>query len=86
MYSFWDKEAEVYDVPFFAKGDLYAKRHFFMRIEQKDSMLTQFIDQFELHRLLEFDQETGEKVDQNVCVLRGNQIAKEKKDAVSDET
>ncbi len=76
-YSFYDKEAKVYDIPFYAKSDLFAKRHFLIRLEEKPSMLRTFLDQFELHRIGNFSRETGIFTSEQETVLRGNQIAEE---------
>lgn len=51
MYAFYDLEAKTYDVPFFAKSDLFAKRHFKIRASNPDNILSQFREHMELIRL-----------------------------------
>ena len=59
MYSFYDKEGFRYDTPFFALGDLQARRHFVSVARNANSTVHQFIDQFELHHLATFNVEDG---------------------------
>jgi hypothetical protein len=60
-YAVYDRKAINYDVPFFAKSDLFAKRKFVMDVmaRSRNTMISSFKDDFELHRVGEFCPDTG---------------------------
>lgn len=77
-YAVYDKKAIMYDVPFFAKSDLFAKRKFIMDVQQRQrsSMLSSFKDDFELHFVGEFNPDTGLYVntDPSITIIAGKEI------------
>lgn len=82
VYSFFDKEAGVWNTPFFAKDDLFARRHWLIQLDDEKSMLRKFIDQYELIRIGTFDTENGDferAMDdaEKYVVLKGINVAKE---------
>lgn len=60
MYAVKDLKAGQFDVPFFARNDLFAARRFIMDIRnRKESMVHNFREDFELYRLGLFVHESG---------------------------
>lgn len=80
MYTYYDKQSDRYDTPFFAHNDVMAKRKFQMDIANPTSLLHQFKDEFELVKINEFDVLSGALThDFNQTVLMtGKQIADKK--------
>lgn len=55
-YCVHDTEANIYDIPFFTRGDTFALRKFTMDVRSENvSMLTTFKDKFNLVRIGKFD-------------------------------
>lgn len=59
LYAVYDKKGEAYDVPFFARSDLLAKRRFIVDVRNPQSLLSQFRDDFVLVRIGIWHQDTG---------------------------
>lgn len=78
MYAVYDVKAEVYDIPFFSRSDLMAKRKFIIDCEQRDNtVLANFKDDFELHKLGTFKPNTGEFFNISpIVVIGGKEIKK----------
>ena len=76
IYAINDKKGEKYDIPFFAHSDLFAKRRFMMMANEPGTILHQFLKDFDLHKLGNFDVVTGNIKPQNKVVVEGLQIKK----------
>lgn len=78
-YSFFDKEGERWDTPFFALTDLMAERNFRLKIAEKGTILNMFKDKFELYCICEFDVLTGKIVGKEKLrpIITGLQIQNE---------
>lgn len=60
VYCVFDIEAEVWDIPFFARSDLFASRRFVMDIKNRtESMVHSFKESFELYCIAKFDQDSA---------------------------
>lgn len=60
VYAYFDNQGKQFDVPFFARTDLQAKRRFQIEVETKpDSVLSRFINDFDLYYLGQFDVVAG---------------------------
>lgn len=59
VYCYYDKEAEAYDIPFFAMTDLNATRKFIIDVDQKGSVISRFTKEFVLYRLGTYDTHDG---------------------------
>jgi hypothetical protein len=75
-YCYFDLEGTTYDVPFFAKEHLHAKRRMYGQIKaEPNSPLALFTDQFDLMYIGEFDTNTGDFTpDEKDCVIRGHRM------------
>jgi len=51
MYAFFDLKSHRLDTPFFCQNDMFAGRHYKMAVDQPNSMLNKFKEDFEVHRL-----------------------------------
>lgn len=51
MYAIHDEKSDVYDVPFFARSDLMAKRRFIVDVRNEQSLVHAFKEDFKLVRL-----------------------------------
>lgn len=78
LYSMYDKKSERFDTPFFSIDDVNAKRKFVMAIHDNKTLISQFKNDFQLHKLGTFNVLTGKLNDlqDEVIVLEGNQIVK----------
>lgn len=76
VYCVMDLKAEMFDVPFFARNDLFAGRKFMMDIRnRKDSMVSSFKDDFELYKIGSFDMDKGEFIsDGRKLILKGLEV------------
>lgn len=77
-YSIYDKKGEVWDIPFFARGDLFAKRKF--KIDCTDISLpfiSKFKDDFELYRVGFFNSTTGvvKSIKEPVIIIKGTEVS-----------
>lgn len=60
IWSYYDKEGDCYDVPFFSKDLLNAKRRFVLEVLHGDKTpVASFTDNFNLVQLGVFEVETG---------------------------
>lgn len=60
LYSVYDKKAGIYWLPFYEKGDVFAKRSLSITVNSPDSnLLANFSDDFALYQLGEFVQNSG---------------------------
>lgn len=75
-YAVFDKKGLNYDVPFFAKNDLFATRKFTMdcRNRNQQTMISNFKDDFELHLVGQFSIETGEFKTLSTIIVRGEEV------------
>lgn len=77
MYAIFDKKAERYDTPVFMPNDIFAKRFFYKLVYDGQGQLEHFRDDFEFHKIAEFNVLDGKiKLDFNM-VIEGKQIGKE---------
>ena len=60
MYTFKDKTSARFDTPFFCFDQSFAEKKFIMACNEKDSMIGQFKDDFELYKIGEFNVLTGD--------------------------
>lgn len=76
LFSVFDKISNIYDTPFFARDDVFAKRRFLMWCNEKESMLGQFHFDFELHRIGQFNTFDGklEMCIEPIVIIEGDQI------------
>lgn len=81
LYAVYDKIGELYDTPFFARDDHFAKRRFIMLCHEKGSMLGDFSADFELHNVGVFNTANGKLVapEKAVIIIEGDQISKVEK-------
>lgn len=79
-YSYYDKEGERWDTPFFAFNDLMAERNFRLRVSEEGTILHKFKDAFELYKVGEFDVEEGKIIGSTKLrpIITGLQIKEEK--------
>lgn len=75
MYAFYDNEAQLFDTPFFCQSDMFAGRHYKMAT-QKEGMLKQFREKFDVYRLGYFDTKTGEFTEKFQEIINGKQALK----------
>lgn len=61
IYTYWDIKSKTYDVPWFAKDDVNAKRKFQLDIAAREgqTVLGMFHDNFELYHIGKFNVQTG---------------------------
>lgn len=79
IYTVKDVKGGLFDTPFFAATDLMAKRKFMLLAKQDETILSNFVDDFELHKIATFNYVTGECFGMLELVMEGKQIAKEEK-------
>lgn len=80
MYAFYDLKSKRYDTPFFAQSDLFAGRHYKMVVEKPGTMINQFRDDFDLHRIGFYDLEDGTIVEFRECIITGKLANKPQED------
>ena len=78
LYAIWDKKSEIYDNPFFAISDVYAKRRYLLMMDQEQSPLLKWKDDFELHLVGKFNNFTGKTEDAQELTIQGSAIQEEK--------
>jgi len=74
LYGIFDKKSGYYDNPYFAVTDIYAKRRYLLMMEEKQSPLKLFKDEFELHKVGSFDIQTGKVEQFSEVLLEGKQL------------
>jgi hypothetical protein len=75
MYAIFDVEAQKYDTPFFCYDDVMAKRRFTMLVQDTESQLGKFKNDFECHKLGIIDCIVGSYENtKNQVIIKGNQI------------
>ena len=85
IFGLFDKKGKKFDIPFFAHNELFAKRKFIM-MAKEESILKEFLHDFELAKIGEFNIVTGIITADYEIILEGNQIRKENyKDEISNE-
>lgn len=77
FYAILDREAEVFDNPWVAFNELFAKRQFAIMADKEGTALNKWLDKFDLYRVAEFETSTGTVTPGQVCVLKGIQLKKE---------
>ncbi len=71
IFAIWDKKSEKYDTPFFAYNDIFAKRRFLIMQSEKKSPLAMWPEDFELHRIGNFNiTDAGLKNDNEVLNIQ----------------
>lgn len=86
IYSIYDNEGKIFDLPFFCEKDLFAKRHFVMLMDKSGSMVSKFRENFDVYCIGEFNVIDGHIKSEQSLVVKGASITvgldeKEKKDA-----
>jgi hypothetical protein len=71
LYSFYDTLAKRYDTPFVCQSDLFAVRHYTMVTSKTDTMLGNFKEDFELHRIGSMNMATGHLVQDLKIIKKG---------------
>ena len=61
-YAIYDKKSKKYDTPFFAYSDLFAKRRVILMMDENNSPLNRWSEDFRLDKVGGFDVENGETV------------------------
>jgi len=84
IFALYDKKGEKFDIPFFAHNELFAKRKFIM-MAKEESILKEFLDDFELAKIGSFNIITGFIKEEYETILEGIQIRKESKNEISNE-
>lgn len=74
IYAVYDKISKIYDTPFFARDDVFARRRFIMWTQEEHSMLHDFKPDFELHRLGSFNPQDGSLIIAQDIICEGDQI------------
>jgi len=75
IYTYYDREAEAYDIPFHTFGDLNAVRKFKIDAEKKGSIINKFTKEFDLYKLGSFDMHLGKITFKSELVIEGRKIA-----------
>lgn len=83
IYAIYDIKGEKYDVPFFAHSDLFAQRRFTLMSKEEGTILNEYLKDFNLVSLGNFNLITGEVFVKNEIILEGKQIIKTKKQEVT---
>ena len=84
IFALYDKKGKKYDIPFFAHNELFAKRKF-MLMAKEEGILKEFINEFSLEKLGEFNIVNGHIIVMTETILEGNQIKKENNNEISNE-
>lgn len=76
VYAVYDHKSKLFDIPFFARGDVMAARRFIMDVKRVDAqnMLRTFKDEFEVWRLGYFDQIEGKFREDKLIIHQGKEI------------
>lgn len=74
VYSIFDLKGLRYDKPFFALTDLMAKRRFIMAVRNEGGLVANFRSDFELHRLANWNTNTGEFFTGFETIMEGKEI------------
>ena len=61
VYAYYDKKSDKFDIPFFAKDDVQAKRKFHLDVTANDgqTILGQFKAEFLLYKISDYNIRTG---------------------------
>jgi hypothetical protein len=84
VYSFYDTEANTYDIPFYCNNDLFANRHY-KTVMQKESSMKLFEEHYELHRLGYYNKKTS-KFHEFKDVLIEGKIQKKLREAYDEQS
>lgn len=84
-YAVYDLKSDHYDIPFFSKNDLFAKRKFIIDVRNRsmNTMISHFKDDFELRLVGYYSLYTGEFDNSNKLIAKGTEV---KTNEVSNET
>lgn len=74
IYTYYDREAKAYDIPFHTFSDLNAVRKFKIDAENKGSVVSEFTAEFDLYKLGSFDMHTGEHTIKHELLIEGNKL------------
>jgi hypothetical protein len=75
-YAIYDKKSGIYDIPFYAKDDLQAIRHFHILSRREGSNLRHFTADFDLTHIGSYNTETGkdEFIGKIETILTGKEL------------
>lgn len=77
-YSFYDVKNEMYDTPFFANNDLFAKRHYYLVSAKIGSMMNTFCEDFKLVRIGKFIPKEGKLIETPATeIMNGKHLRKQ---------
>lgn len=81
MFVVHDEEGTLYDVPFFARNETFAKRRFYMDcVTDAETMTSTFKDEMHLYFLGTFNQTTGELKLKKEKIMSGKNIMRKERD------
>lgn len=59
VYAIFDQKQEIFDSPFMATNDINAKRRFILMVDEENSVLARWHQDYDLYRLSQFSTKTG---------------------------
>jgi hypothetical protein len=74
IYTYLDREAHAYDIPFHTFSDLNAVRKFKIDADKEGSIINKFTQEFDLYKLGTFDMHTGKHTIKMELLLEGTKI------------
>ena len=75
MYTYYDHKSQAYDVPFFAKDDIHAKRKFYLDCTAKaNAVIANFTEDFDLLAIGEYDLREGDFTKKNRLLATGKDM------------
>jgi len=75
IYSYYDTDGKHYDIPFFAKNDLHAKRRMYGQIKNDSlSQLALFTEKFDLYMIGSYECEGATFSNDNEIVITGKDM------------
>jgi hypothetical protein len=77
IYTVYDIKQEIFEMPFFATSDLNAKRRFMIMIDEKDSVLNKWRQDYDLMKLGMYNTKTGIVVQNQKTVMEGKSYVSE---------
>ena len=82
VYSIYDRTAQVFNTPFFQHNDGMAIRAFQDNVNSQDSVINKHPEQFSLHCLGEYDDQTGTITTQEpVLLTSGNELLQQSEES-----
>mgnify|MGYP000405387521 CR=1 FL=1 len=76
IFAIFDLKSKRYDTPFFGVSDLMAKRRYMIIMEDEQSPLRKWKEDFELHRVGIFDVTNGNMLETGdpLLILKGEEV------------